>query len=117
MNNPRDQKLDDVIKCGKAVFDVLLGARHVAVDKARERAQEVAEKIGLVGREEFDAAFAMLAKLRDMQDDINKRLQALEKQQVVATAHPKTKKSAPKTATKTTKPPESKQSKRRSKPV
>jgi BMFP domain-containing protein YqiC len=76
---PVDKSLiDDLMKVGENALGTLFGARHEAASQARAIQERIVEKMELVSRREFDAAFAMLAKLRDEQEAILERLDALE---------------------------------------
>ena len=70
--------IDDLISLSGNVLGNLLGARHEMKAQARERFDHLAKQLNLVSRGEFDAAFAMLAKARMMQEELIERLQAIE---------------------------------------
>jgi BMFP domain-containing protein YqiC len=74
-----NQKLiDDVMTLGGNVLGNLLGARHEWRAQVKQHMESVTRNLDLVGRSEFDAAFAMLAKARAMQEDLNDRITAIE---------------------------------------
>lgn len=74
-----NQKLiDDVLALGGNLVGNLLGARHEVRAQAGQRIESLLQRFNLVSRSEFDAAFAMLAKARAMQDDLHERLEAIE---------------------------------------
>src|SRR5271163_4044991 len=76
---PDNKKLiDDVMTLGGNVLGNLLGARHEWRAQAKQHLESVTSHLDLVSRTEFDAAFAMLAKARTMQEDLNDRLTAIE---------------------------------------
>jgi len=70
--------LDDLLTLGGSLFGNLAEARHEIKAQAKNRAGSLARKLDLVSREEFDAAFAMLAKARAMQEDLQNRVERLE---------------------------------------
>ena|ERR1700722_1374593 len=70
--------IDDVMTLGGNLLGNMLGARGELKAQARQRLDRLARRLDLVSREEFDAAFAMLAKARAMQDELSERLSAIE---------------------------------------
>jgi len=70
--------IDDLMSLSGNVLGNLLGARHEMKAQAKQRMNQIVRQLNLVTREEFDAAFAMLAKVRTMQEELNERLQAIE---------------------------------------
>jgi BMFP domain-containing protein YqiC len=70
--------MNDMLRLGENALGNLLGARHEFGAQARERLGGMARKLDLVSRSEFDAAFAMLAKARAMQEELAGRLEAVE---------------------------------------
>ena len=74
-----NQKLiDDIMSLGGSVLGNLLGARHEMGAQARQRMESLSRRLNLVSREEFDSAFAMLAKARAMQEELHERLEVVE---------------------------------------
>jgi BMFP domain-containing protein YqiC len=74
-----NQKLiDDVMALGGNLLGNFLGARHEVRAQAGQRVESLVQRFNLVSRSEFDAAFAMLAKARAMQDELLERLEAIE---------------------------------------
>ena len=67
-----------MLTLGTGVLSNLAEARHELKAQARQRAGSVARGLDLVSRDEFDAAFAMLAKARLMQEELAKRLSRVE---------------------------------------
>jgi BMFP domain-containing protein YqiC len=71
--------IDDLLTLGGSLFGNLVDARHEFKAQAKTHVGDLARKLDLVSREEFDAAFAMLAKARAMQDDLQERIERIEK--------------------------------------
>ena len=70
--------LEDILMLGRDAVSSLIAARHELKTHAKQRVGGIMYKLDLVSREEFDAAFAMLAKARDMQEDLASRLSKIE---------------------------------------
>jgi BMFP domain-containing protein YqiC len=70
--------IEDMITLSGNMLGNLLGARHEARAHMKERMNFLAKQLDLVSRNEFDAAFAMLAKAREMQEELNERLAVIE---------------------------------------
>jgi len=70
--------IEDMIALSGNILGNLLGARHEMKAQARARLDQLAHHLDLVSRAEFDAAFAMLAKARALQDELAERLAAIE---------------------------------------
>lgn len=70
--------VEDLMVLGGNILGNLLGARHELSAQARQRMDELARRLALVSRGEFDAAFAMLAKARTMQEELHERLSVIE---------------------------------------
>ncbi len=75
---PEKPLLEDLIALGSSVYDSLKEARHDLKSEARKRAHTLTRKLDLVSRNEFDAAFAMLAKIRQQQEDLAARMTKIE---------------------------------------
>ena len=75
---PNKSFVEDMLTLGTGVLSNLSEARHELKAQARQRVGSVARELDLVSREEFDAAFAMLAKARNMQEDLSARLSRIE---------------------------------------
>ena len=74
-----NQKLiEDIMALGGNILGNLLGARHEIRSQTRQRMESLSERLNLVSRSEFDAAFAMLAKARAIQEELDERLAAVE---------------------------------------
>ncbi len=70
--------LEDMLTLGGGLIGNLAEARHELKAQARQRADSVARGLDLVTREEFDAAFAMIAKARNAQEALDMRLAQIE---------------------------------------
>lgn len=70
--------IEDLMTMGGNLLGAAFGARHEWGAQARERMESLAHRLNIVSREEFEAAMAMIAKARDMQEDLNERLSAVE---------------------------------------
>ena len=75
---PKKNFVEDMMTLGTGVLSNLAEARHELKAQARQRAESLARNLDLVGREEFDAAFAMLSKARSLQDELAARLSRIE---------------------------------------
>ena len=76
---PAPQNLiEDMLSLGGSMLGNIMEARHELKAQAKQRVEDVARQLDLVSRDEFDAAFAMLAKARAMQEDLNDRLKVVE---------------------------------------
>ena len=75
---PNKTLLDDMLTLGSGMLSQLADARHELKAQAKTRAGSVARELDLVTRDEFDAAFAMLAKARNMQEELASRVARIE---------------------------------------
>jgi len=75
---PNKSLVEDMLSLGASALSNLAEARHEIKAQARQRAGSLAQHLELVTREEFDTAFAMLAKARKIQEDLAKRLSRIE---------------------------------------
>jgi BMFP domain-containing protein YqiC len=75
---PNKSLIEDMLTLGSGVLSNIIEARHEIKDQARQRVGSLARDFDLVSRDEFDAAFAMLAKARTMQEDLADRLNRIE---------------------------------------
>jgi BMFP domain-containing protein YqiC len=75
---PDKTLIEDLLALGSDVLSHLAYAQHELKAHAKSRAEEIARELALVSREEFDAAFAMLAKARAIQDDLAARVSQIE---------------------------------------
>jgi len=69
---------EDMAALGGNILGNLLGARHEFKAQAKQRVDQIVRQLDLVTRGEFDAAFAMLAKARLMQEELAERLGKIE---------------------------------------
>lgn len=76
---PNKSFLEDMLTLSTGVLSNLAEARHELKAQAKHRAGAVVRNLDLVSREEFDAAFAMLAKARNAQEDLAARLTRIER--------------------------------------
>jgi BMFP domain-containing protein YqiC len=70
--------LGDLLKLSGNMLGNLLGARHEMKAQSKQHMDQLARHLDLVSRREFDAAFAMLAKARTMQEELAERLTVIE---------------------------------------
>lgn len=96
--------VEDVMTLGNAIVGNVLGARHELQAQAKEKIGQLTEKLEMVTRAEFDAAFAMLSKARLFQEELIGRLDKLEQKLGTSSANKSAKKvkskAKPKKATK-----------------
>lgn len=90
MTRPDPSLLEDLLQFSERAFSALLGTRHEAGTQARSRLEGLARRLDLVGREEFDAAFAMIARARAVQEETLERLARIEKRLGLAAPPPST---------------------------
>ncbi|MFA4995496.1 MAG: accessory factor UbiK family protein [Bdellovibrionales bacterium] len=70
--------IEDLLTLASDALEHIAGARHELKAHAKSHVERLAGDLDLVNREEFDAAFAMLAKARMKQEDLEKRVFAIE---------------------------------------
>jgi len=75
---PHNPLLEDLLALGRDLFGSLMDARHELKAEAKKRVGSVTRKLDIVARDEFDAAFAMLAKMRDRQEELAARVAKIE---------------------------------------
>ena len=78
MKKPENATLSDILKLGETALAVLLGATNELKAQANDKRDSLVRKLDLVTREEFDAAFAMIKKTRQIQSDLDIRLSRIE---------------------------------------
>ncbi|MFA6280347.1 MAG: accessory factor UbiK family protein [Bdellovibrionales bacterium] len=81
--------LDDLMALAETAFSVLLGAQKEVGAHLSGKREAIVCKLDLVTHDEFDVAFAMLKKIRVVQDDLDRRLKALEGKKPVSRAQKK----------------------------
>jgi BMFP domain-containing protein YqiC len=70
--------LDDIAKLASSTAGSVLDAKRELENLIAAQMEKFLQKMDLVTREEFDTAQAMIAKLRIQQEELQKRLDALE---------------------------------------
>lgn len=78
MKKENSPTLTDLLKLAESAFSVLMGATKEVKSHATIHRDMIISKLDLVTRDEFDAAFTMLKKTRQKQDDLDKRLTQIE---------------------------------------
>lgn len=78
--------IEELLFLGERALDRLIKARPYIDGHLRARLGDIAGRLGLVEREEFDAALAMIAKARARQEEILDRLSAIEKKLKMSSA-------------------------------
>lgn len=74
----KERILDDVAKLAGGAVNVISNVGSQIKDDLKNRADDVALRLDLVPREEFEKLEAMLKESRIQQEEILKRLEALE---------------------------------------
>lgn len=95
MKKNQNGEFADFLKVGEMALSALLGAGSALGAKAAESRDTLVRKLDLVTREEFDAAFAMLRKVRAAQTAIEARLAQIENAHAPAQKKKSTPRSAP----------------------
>lgn len=78
MKKHHQETLSDLFKLGEAAASTLLGAAQELGGTHGCRHNMLGTKADYVSRDEFDAAFAMIKKMRIAQSDLEKRLEQIE---------------------------------------
>jgi BMFP domain-containing protein YqiC len=76
----QNRLLDDLARVATGALGVAAGMRGEIEARLRDQFERILSNMELVSREEFDAVKAMAAKARSEQEDLAKRLTALEAQ-------------------------------------
>ncbi|MCE7887938.1 MAG: pyrroline-5-carboxylate reductase [Alphaproteobacteria bacterium PRO2] len=84
----REKILDDVARVAGGAVSAFSSLRRQVKDEVRARIDELAQRLDLVPREDFDRVELMAFKAREEQANLIKRIEALEAQLGAA---PKTK--------------------------
>lgn len=82
--------LNDFLTLGESALSLLLGASKELKSHLDDKRDSVVRALDLVTREEFDAAFTMIKKIRQFQGDLDKRLTALEKKSTLSSPQKRT---------------------------
>lgn len=76
----KDNKFfDDIAKVASGAAGSLLEMKREAEQMVAFQVEKMLQKSNIATREEYDTLLAMLTKIREEQDKISKRLDALEK--------------------------------------
>jgi BMFP domain-containing protein YqiC len=75
----RNRMFDDAVKVAGGAVGTLAGIRREIETLARQQMERILSSMDLVTREEFDAVREMAIKARAEQEELAKRLEALEK--------------------------------------
>lgn len=75
----RDKILDDVARVAGGTVGALSDLGRSAKQDIRARVEEIADRLDLVPRDEFNRLESMLAQSRAELDDLKKRIEILEK--------------------------------------
>lgn len=76
---PREKIMDDVARIAGGAAGFVSGLKRSVRDDLKSRAEEMAERLDLVPRADFERLEAMLMKARAEQQDLQKRVEELEK--------------------------------------
>lgn len=76
--------IEDILNLGKIALEKFMDAGQ---QRYGERNAQNQGNHRTVSREEFDAAFAMLAKTRAIQEDLNERIKAIETKLNLSSPH------------------------------
>ncbi len=74
----RNRLLDDLAKVAGGTLSVVTGVKGEAEAVLRQQFEKALDRMDLVLREDFEAVRAMAAKARDRQEELAKRVAALE---------------------------------------
>ena len=75
----KEKILDDVARMAGGTVGILSDLGRSAKHDLRSRIEDIADRLDLVPRDEFERLEAMLKQARAEQDDLKKRLETLEK--------------------------------------
>src|SRR3974390_228992 len=79
--------LDDIARVAAGALATLSGVKSEVETRLREQLERVLAGMDLVSRDEFEAVKAMAAKGRSEQEDLKRRVTALESQIAALAAH------------------------------
>jgi BMFP domain-containing protein YqiC len=74
----RERILDDVARVAGGAVSAFSGLRKQVRDEVRARLDELAQRLDLVPREDFERVELMMFKAREEQNRLNERVAALE---------------------------------------
>jgi BMFP domain-containing protein YqiC len=77
---PKEKVLDDIARMAGGAVSIMSGLTRQAREEIRARVDEMATRLDLVPREDFDRLEVMLAEARKEQTALRKRIEALESQ-------------------------------------
>ena len=75
----REKILDDVARVAGGAVNVLSGVQKQIRDEIRTQIEDVAARLDLVPRDDFEKLEVMIVKAREEQEQQNERIAALEK--------------------------------------
>jgi len=78
---------DDLARVAAGAMGTLTGMKSEVESRVREQFERVLAGMDLVSRDEFEAVKAMAAKARTEQEDLQRRVTALESQIAALAAH------------------------------
>ena len=76
----REKILDDIARIAGGAVGIVSDTGKQAGEALRTRVDDLAMRLDLVPREDFEKLEAMLSKAREEQDDLKKRVEILEKE-------------------------------------
>ncbi|MCB9991251.1 MAG: accessory factor UbiK family protein [Rhodospirillales bacterium] len=79
MMGPDPKILDDIAKVAGGAVNIFSGLQQQIRDEIKSRMDDMAAKMDLVPREDLERAELMITKLRSRVDDLEKRMDALDK--------------------------------------
>jgi BMFP domain-containing protein YqiC len=75
---PKEKVFDDIARMAGGAVSIMSGMTKQVRDEIRVRIDELATRIDLVPREDFERLEAMLVKAREEQTELLKRIEVLE---------------------------------------
>ncbi len=75
---PKEKVFDDIARMAGGAVSIMSGVSKQVREEIRSRVDELATRMDLVPREDFERLEAMLAKARKEQAELLKRVEALE---------------------------------------
>jgi BMFP domain-containing protein YqiC len=80
--NPDSRLLDDIARVAGGAVNIASGMQQQLREEVKVRLEEMASRMDLVPREDFDQARAMIARLRSDLDALEGRVKKLESKKV-----------------------------------